>query len=141
MITTALATALKEAGLEWIPALHDFFVVPLPTLDDRIFVIGDMLSYVERVQGVPALTFHGALEWALDYVVLTDVVWKPTEAQLREQVEMRLLAGDGGALRLIVTPQGYRCELGWQGEEHHFEAFGAADAYGKALLFLLRDGS
>ena len=30
MIALELAAQLKEAGLEWQPALHDFFLRPLP---------------------------------------------------------------------------------------------------------------
>ena len=30
------------------------------------------------------ITFHGSIEWAVDYVVLTEAVWLPSETQLRD---------------------------------------------------------
>ncbi|MCB0028074.1 MAG: hypothetical protein KDE28_09225, partial [Anaerolineales bacterium] len=84
MIALELATQLKEAGLEWQPALHDFFSVPFPDLEHRVFVLSDMTINQEVLRGWPALTFSGAMEWALDYVLTMEVVWLPTEAQLRQ---------------------------------------------------------
>ncbi|MEJ2303695.1 MAG: hypothetical protein P8Y14_19385 [Anaerolineales bacterium] len=47
MISLSTASQLKKAGLTWIPALHDFFAIPDRGLDDRVFVISDMMAYVE----------------------------------------------------------------------------------------------
>ncbi|MCZ7671505.1 MAG: hypothetical protein M5U34_32400 [Chloroflexi bacterium] len=54
MIPLTLALELKEAGLKWIPDLNDFFAIPYSDLDDRLFVMADMLTaprHVERLAG------------------------------------------------------------------------------------------
>ena len=39
-------------------------------MDDRVFVINDMATIIEMIQGAEMVTFHGTPEWALDYVYL-----------------------------------------------------------------------
>lgn len=138
MLSLTIAQDLKEAGLKWAPKLHDLFMVPDTELDKRLFVISDVMTYVEIMQGKPAVTFHGALEWALDYVMLADILWLPHEAQLREMLEERLRSERPPILVLISMADGYRCEIRLNNERLAFEAFGASEAYGLALLHLLR---
>ncbi len=83
MISLPLAKQLKEAGLAWTPARNDFFAIPDRGMDDRIFVITDMFVDAEVLYGQPIVTFHGAAEWALDYMMIADIIWLPTEAHLR----------------------------------------------------------
>jgi hypothetical protein len=138
MLSLELAQQLKEAGLTWKLAKNDFFVVPDRGLDDHVFVINDMTVMVEKLQGQLAVTFHGILEWALDHVWVTELIWLPTEAQLREQLEQRLVGESEPALALISTADGYRCEIQFEGKFLAFEAFGASDAYALALLYLMQ---
>ncbi len=134
MISLSVAQKLKEAGLDWTPTVYDFFMVPTPGLDDAIYVISDMAVIVEKLHGHLAVTFHGTPEWALDYILVSELVWLPTEAQLRALLERELVTEAQPALKLMSSPDGYVCEIQFQGQTQEFEAFGASDAYGLALL-------
>lgn len=146
-ITLSTAQQLKAAGLPWIPAEHDHFAIPDRGLDERVFVIADMTVLVQVLHGSPAVTFHGTAEWALDYLVVSETVWLPSEEQLRRLLEQRLLdpglnPGDGGrdeapALRLERLPGGHRCTIGWRGRAPAFDATEASEAYAAALLYIL----
>lgn len=134
MITPTLAKQLKEAGLVWDPQLHDFFMVPEPNLEDRVFVLADLQAYLELYQGRPVVTFHGTAEWALDYILQSEVIWMPTDAQLRE-----ILVGLVPGLVLRHTPPaGYTCTIRLAGQTVSFAADQASDAYGQALLHLMQ---
>jgi hypothetical protein len=139
MITPALARELKEAGLEWQPALHDFFALPDRQMDDKLFVISDLLVNIEQLQGIQIVTFQGAPEWALDYLVTTDVIWVPTETQLRQRLESALLVGGGLDLALSTTIAGVRLKIVYRGQGLSFEARDAQEVYARALLYLLRN--
>lgn len=144
MISIPLALELKAAGLAWTPRLHDFFAIPDRGMDERLFVIGDILVSIERLRGEQLISFDGASEWALDYVLTGDSLWMPTEEQLRDLIEERLaLAEQSPVLRLTTTSDGYCVALTWRAANQEanlleFEAFGASDAYAKALLFILQ---
>ncbi|MDX1614173.1 MAG: hypothetical protein R3300_07665 [Candidatus Promineifilaceae bacterium] len=140
MLSLALASELKEAGLVWRPALHDFFAIPSSDLEERVFVVADMTIDVQKLFGRDMITFNGAVEWSLDYIMIADVVWMPTEAQLRELLQDRLLAESQPAVALVGYLDGYQCQIQTADGPRTFEALTAADAYGAALLFLL-DGS
>ena len=132
-----MARHLKDAGLIWIPAMHDYFAVPDRGLDDHIFVINDVMAYVEIRNNLPMVTFHGTAEWALDYLLTSEVIWLPKEDQLRMNV-MRLLSPESQpALLLASTEDGYRLEIQLPGGSRVFEATEASEAYAAALLHLL----
>ncbi|MCZ7671506.1 MAG: hypothetical protein M5U34_32405 [Chloroflexi bacterium] len=42
------------------------------------------------LKGWPAITFHGTSEWALDHIFMEEVVWMPTEEQLRQELVFML---------------------------------------------------
>ncbi|MDP9316070.1 MAG: pilus assembly protein CpaE [Chloroflexota bacterium] len=137
MIDPGLAQQLKEAGLEWQPTKRDNFMIPGGELAKDVFSLNDQTILVENVKGQTTVTFHGSTEWALDDVLLADIVWLPTETQLREAVQQQI-AGDDGTLSLVWNADGYRCGLRRSDEEREFVGQTAEDAYGYALLFLLR---
>ena len=139
MISVDLARQLKEAGLSWQPTRHDFFFIPDRGLDDSLFVLSDMAVFIEKRQGRLTVTFHGTPEWALDDILLTEVIWLPTEAQLREMLELHLVSETSPAVKLSSVADGYFCEIQFQGQTLTFEAFGASDAYGLALLHILEN--
>lgn len=141
MISLSLAMDLKNAGLIWKPALHDFFAIPQPGLDGRVFVVSDMTIDVVDHLGWETITFNGAVEWSLDYVVTAEVVWMPTEAQLREELQQRLLTETQPTVRLESFRGHYRCQIEDQGQVSEFAAAIAEDAYGQALLYLLQSDS
>jgi hypothetical protein len=137
MLLLSTAQKLKEAGLTWKPALHDFFAIPDRGLDDKIFVISDMFVNVELLRGHLEATFHGSVEWALDHIVVEELVWLPTEEQLRDELERRLIPVSGAEMKLTSTPDGYVCEFQVGGRWLHFEGFDASETYASALLYLL----
>lgn len=141
MISIAMAQKLKTAGLAWTPAKNDFFMIPDRGLDDSLFVITDMTVFVEKISGQPAVTFHGTAEWALDHVLVAELIWLPTETQLRELIEQRLLGEPEPAMVLSSTADGYRCDIQFQGNVLTFEGFGVADLYAQVLLYLIEQQS
>jgi hypothetical protein len=141
MITLSLAAQLKEAGLTWKPKLHDFFAVPDGELQERVFVVSEMTIDVQQLFGRQLITFNGAVEWSLDYIMMIDVVWMPTEAQLRDMLQDRLLGAAQPSVQLLSFVDGYECRIRPEGEELTFEALSASEAYGLALLHLLLESS
>ncbi|RME74977.1 MAG: pilus assembly protein CpaE [Chloroflexi bacterium] len=138
MISVSLARKLKEAGLAWTPQLNDFFAIPDRGLDDIIFVVSNMTVMVEEIRGQKVMTFQGAVEWALDYILTAELIWLPTETQLRELLEQRLVGEPPPALVLTSTEDGYRCQIHYRGQTLVFEGFGVSEVYGEALLYLMR---
>jgi hypothetical protein len=138
MLSVATARALKEAGLAWQPAQLDFFAIPDRGLDDRVFVLAEMPANLAQVQGQSLVTFEGAVEWALDYVATAEVLWLPTEEQLRAILSARLAAEPGSSLALTAAPGRCWCEISFRGQGLVFEAADGAEAYAAALLHILR---
>lgn len=139
MISISTAQQLKSAGLQWKPAQHDFFAVPFSELDEQLFVISDMSVLVEAMGSEQAITFTGTVEWAMDYLLIADAIWVPTEAQLRQALE-KLLVERGEqqpVLTLHTTSDGYQCSIRFEGSIHSYEDFGASECYAAALLDLL----
>lgn len=141
MIPLTLATDLKNAGLPWLPDLNDFFAIPDSDLDGRIFVMSDMLTAPVTLQGWPAITFHGTSEWAMDYIFMDEVVWLPTEEQLRqelvflldqseEKTELRMELGENGRYTTTIT---------YKNKPYPFTAPTAGETYAQALLHILKD--
>ena len=137
VLSLSTARRLKTAGLAWTPALHDFFGVPDRGFDDRVFVISDMSVDVELLKGHSIVTFNGTSEWALDYEMTTELIWLPTEAQLRRALEQRLEAEMQPALSLVSTPNAHQCMIRFQGQSLTFDAPDASEAYAAALLHIL----
>lgn len=137
MISPSLAFQLKEAGLEWHPAKRDNFMLPGSELANEVFTLNDQTILVEMIKGSSTVTFHGSAEWALDDILLADVVWMPSETQLRDLIQQRL-SGDSAAVALHWSNTEYRCTLSHLEQEYAFVAASAEDAYAQALLFLLQ---
>lgn len=135
MISLPLAQQLKSADLHWQPRTHDFFAIPDRDMDDRIFVLSDMMAYLAMLRGQPVIAFAGATEWALDHIWLEEVIWMPTEAQLRQEIADRLPTQQN--LSLSRTSNGYQCQITLHKQNLAFAAVTASDAYGQALLFLI----
>lgn len=135
MISLTLAQQLKTADLPWHPQTHDFFAIPDRDMDGRAFVLSDMMAYLALLRGQPIVAFAGATEWALDHILVNEVVWLPTETQLRQEIADRLPAHQ--SLSLQRTEEGYLCQISLHQTEHSFRARSASDAYGRALLYLL----
>jgi hypothetical protein len=139
VLSLSTARKLKTAGLARTLGLHDFFAIPERGLDDRIFVISDVSVDIELLKGQSIVTFNGTAEWALDYEVMSEVVWLPTEEQLRQQLERRLANGASPAIKLTCAPEGYWCEIQSHGKALAFLGADASEAYAEALLHVLED--
>lgn len=137
MISTKTAEKLREAGLPWKPANGDRFAVPERGLDDQVFLINDMAAIVESIKGMPAVTFHGTPEWALDYLWLGETIWLPSEEQLRAALQQHLMEGGAASYDLLYTGGEYVCQFEWRGEALVFRALDASEAYAAALLYIL----
>jgi hypothetical protein len=101
-------------------------------MDSQVFVISAQPALLQLYNGSPVVTFHGSSEWALDYVFLSEVVWVPSETQLREALAAAL--GPGGPLGLERGPDGYRCVFGAAPARRETFAADAESAYALALL-------
>lgn len=137
MISLALAQRLKAAGLVWQTSVHDFFAIPEREMDERVFVLSDMMATMALLRGWPAVVFHGTSEWALDYLLTHEAVWLPTESQLRDLLEEKLAAQNGRFHQLQHVADGYDCRFSMSNEEMSKTAASASEAYGLALLHLL----
>ncbi|SDS05774.1 hypothetical protein SAMN04488543_0985 [Friedmanniella luteola] len=130
MISRDLAAALAPL-LPWTPHNGDQFYIPREEIAESVFTVSDMV--VERVtlQGETRFHFNGTVEWALDSVEADLVVWLPREEQLRELVGTWFLSLD-------ATPEGFVVTVSGPGRAHHTDPEPeAADAYGRALLYVL----
>lgn len=130
MISVALARKLRDAGLTWEPANGDRFFIPDRNLDDRVFSISDMSVEARSAPGGELIAFNGAVEWALDAILQREVVWLPSEAQLREALGTQFAM-------LERHHEGYRCVIDHAGRRLDFEHEDAAECYGLALLYRL----
>jgi hypothetical protein len=130
VISVDLAVRLRDAGVAWHPEPGDRFALPDRGLDDRVFVLSDMVIDVQDRTGGPVLGFNGTVEWALDSVRLEDALWLPREDQLRDLLgaTFRSLDRDGDAL--VVT-----CRIGEQTVAAR--SSDASRAYARALLAVL----
>lgn len=138
MISTELAQRLREAGLNWSPTERDTFAVPTGPLENQIFVISQLTALIQLYNNNRVVAFHGSSEWALDYVLLTDVIWLPSETQLRNELAQRI--GDDAPLRLDRISSGYRCQIADLDQMCDFDAPDAESAYALALLHMLTHG-
>jgi hypothetical protein len=139
LISLEFARRLKAAGLVWQAGPNDFFAIPDRGMDDRLFVLADMQAQLDLFRGWPVVTFHGTAEWALDYILTSEVIWMPREEQLRDALLSNLPASGNARISLTFENDLFTCSLSWRGENMQFNAASAGDAYAKALLFVLEN--
>lgn len=135
MISTALATALRDAGLTWAPVSGDAFQISGPDFEGDVFTVSDMTVEAHHYPTGTVLGFNGTTEWALDSVALDDALWLPREDQLRDA-----LAGTFVNLTRELTNEraSYVVTTRVDGAEARSVSEDPAEAYGLALLALLR---
>jgi len=132
VISAEHAQQLKASGLEWQPAERDLFIMPEHNLEGQIFVVSALPALVQTFGGQRTITFHGSIEWALDYVVLAEAVWLPSETQLRELLSSAI--GPEAPMRLERLATGYRLLVGIGADVIEFESLSAEECYAQALL-------
>lgn len=131
MISVALARELRDAGLAWKPGRGDRFVAADRDMDEDVFVLSDMTIEVHHFPTGPVFGFNGTTEWALDSLDQQDALWLPSEHQLRDLL--------GAAfVRLERIDDRHRVVIRRDGAEETVEHRNAAEAYGRALLGVLR---
>ena len=142
MISVALARELAAAGLVWVPAQGDRFVIDRAELRNQTWVLSDMVVELHDHPAGQILGFNGTTEWALDSVDADQALWLPAEEQLRSRLGAafrrleRLEPGEATA-----AGQGAYCvQVVVAGESLTFDAPDAATAYGQALLHILLIG-
>lgn len=132
VITVELATALRDAGLEWDPSPGDRFFIPVRGLEDQVFVISNMTIETQALETGKIVRFNGTTEWALDSIAQEEVIWLPHEDQLRRLLGQRFV-------RLEALPGGFMVvvEDGDGVPDRHID-IEAERAYARALLAVLR---
>jgi hypothetical protein len=136
VISTELAQQLRDAGLVWTPAGGDAFQIARPDFEGDVFTVSDMTIEAHSYSTGTVLGFNGTTEWALDSVAIDDALWLPREDQLRD-----LLRGTFDLLERTVTPDNrirYTVTTHLDGASTSFESDDPAEAYGVALLALMR---
>lgn len=128
MIPIELAWRLRAAGVPWLPARGDRFVVPDREMDDEVFVVSDLTVELREAAGGTVLAFNGTTEWALDSLEMDQVLWLPREDQLRAMLGDRFL-------RLQADPvAGFAVTLNHGGARATVRARDAESAYALAVL-------
>jgi hypothetical protein len=130
VITPDLAVALARHGLPWSPASGDRFCVPDRDLDDEVFVVSGMAIEVSDLPSGAEMRFNGTVEWALDSIAQSEVVWLPREEQLRDALGdrfSRLESVTGGFAVVLVGPH----------REERYVDIDAERAYARAVLAVL----
>ncbi len=130
MISTELATKLRDAGLVWTPVDGDQFRVRAAELAGDVFTVSTMTIEAHEYPTGTILGFNGTTEWALDSVAIEDALWLPREDQLRA-----LLRSAFQALRR--TDDAYEVEVRLLDQTRVFTDPEPAEAYGEALLALV----
>jgi hypothetical protein len=72
--------------LIWTPAVNDYFAIPDRGFDVRLFVISDVMPTMEIRHNLSVIIVQGTVEWTLDYLLISEVVWMPREDQLRANI-------------------------------------------------------
>ena len=105
-------------------------MVPDRDLDEHVFAISQMTVEAHRLPEGMRISFNGAVEWALDSIMHREVIWLPSEAQLRNRLGRSFTS-------LLRSDSTYQCHVIVDGESRTYEADDPADAYALALLDLL----
>ena len=134
MITVELARELRAAGLRWVPASGDRFVVADRGMDDQVFVLSEMTVEVRSFATGPVIAFNGTTEWALDSLDQDDALWLPAEDQLRDWL-------GASFLRLEREADGFTVVLAEGGAEVRATGHDPVSAYAQAVLAGLRSGA
>lgn len=129
MLDLALAQQLRAAGLTWEPRPGDRFVLPLPDMQDEVFILSNVIADVHRFENGNVIGFNGTTEWALDALEASEAVWVPREDQLRV-----LLGGSFESLEPLPEPGG---GFAVTASGERYVDVSADNAYARALLGVL----
>lgn len=131
MIDIDIARRLRDAGLDWVPADGDLFVIDNAELREEPFMLSSMVIEKSRSRsGRAVFRFNGTTEWALDSVEQHEAVWVPREDQLREALGEDFLA-------LRREDGAFTVSFSGDGQPREARASRAEDALAGALLMLL----
>jgi hypothetical protein len=133
VITIELAVELARRGLPWKPASGDRFHVPDRDLDHEVFVVSGMSIEVSDLPSGTEMRFNGTVEWALDSIAQSEVIWLPREDQMRDVLGSRFVRLE----RLEGETAGYAVVLTGRGRDERYVDIDAERAYARALLSVL----
>ena len=145
MVSLPLAKKLKKIGKPWDPKANDYFAIPDRGFDERVFVISEMMTNIEQIHGRSVVTFHGGAEWAMDYLVTSEVVWLPRESQIRDllhekirKINQQNKVDQRRSATIFLQSSSAKCTCSFVlGDSTlHHEAAKAADAYALAYIHL-----
>jgi len=134
VITHEQASELAARGLQWQPGSGDRFFVHDRDLDDEVFVVSGMSVEVSDLPSGAEMRFNGTVEWALDSIAQSEVIWLPREEQMRDALGehfLRLESVTGGYAVVLVEGSGAGSR-----EVRHVD-IDAERAYARALLSVL----
>src|SRR5262245_8172369 len=97
---------LRDAGMTWLPAPGDHFVIPDRDLDNQTFVLSDMIVQVHELPRATVIGFNGTTEWALDDIDRDEAIWLPREDQLRAMLGEAFQRLESGGGRFLVAVRG-----------------------------------
>ena len=107
-------------------------MIPDRDLENHVFSISEMTIEAHKLREGMRISFNGAVEWALDSIMKREVVWLPSETQLRNRL--------GQTFESLRRCNGrYQCSVVVDTKQRTYEAADPADAYALALLDLLAD--
>lgn len=129
MISRELARQLNPL-LDWTPHNGDQFFIPRPEIAESVFTVSDMVVELVEKNGDSRFHFNGTVEWALDSVESSEVVWLPREDQLRDLLDEAFLSLDHTSAGYVVSGRAA------DGAFHTDSEPTAAEAYGRALLYV-----
>lgn len=129
MISRELARQLNPL-LDWTPRNGDQFFIPRPEIAESVFTVSDMVVELVEKNGDSRFHFNGTVEWALDSVESSEVVWLPREDQLRDLLDEAFLSLDHTSAGYVVSGRAA------DGAFHTDSEPTAAEAYGRALLYV-----
>ena len=129
MISRELARQLSPL-LDWTPRNGDQFFIPRPEIAESVFTVSDMVVELVVRNGESRFHFNGTVEWALDSVEASEVVWLPREDQLRDLLDDAFLSLDHTSAGYVISGRAP------EGAFHTDSEPTAAEAYGRALLYI-----
>ena len=127
-----LREAMEHAGIPWMPAPGDRFLVPDRDFDEP-FIVSEMVIEVRDLPSGRLIRFNGTTEWAMDTLAASEALWLPREDQLREILGEAFM----GLEYIPGEAPGYAVAMLLGDSEQRYVDVDVESAYARAALALL----